>query len=206
MPLLSEINYPWTLLLPIGFLLSFSVGYLRFKNNYSKVLITICLMLNCLFVWQFAKPSEYVNRSDGFYFTNDATTTSSRELMPLWVKSHPTSRPSQKVEVIQGKGEVAILMNKSQRIIFRANLQKESTVRLHTIYYPGWEWKVDGTSYQFSYNNPLGVMDARIPQGDHLIEVSLQNTTIRTVANAISLVTLFTGIFIIMLKLRTKKS
>ena len=62
-------------------------------------------MLALILYLPLAKPSEYVDRGDGYYFTNDGTTTSSSELMPLWVKSFPCQRPAEKVLVVEWAGK-----------------------------------------------------------------------------------------------------
>jgi len=51
-------------------------------------------------------PSTILIKGDGYYLTNNATTTSSAELMPLWVKKDPFMRWEKKTEIVEGIGEI----------------------------------------------------------------------------------------------------
>lgn len=186
-PLLKEINYPFTLLLPIGFLVTLVIGYLDPKNMASKVLLGALVFIAMVQVFQYARPSEHVDRDEGFYFTNDATTTSSRELMPLWVKTFPQSRASDKVVIASGSGTVTVTENRSHRLTFQASLQEDSLIRVNTIYYPEWQWYEGSTVLPFTYDNDYGVMEARLPAGEHMVQLRFGNTPVRIAANAVSI-------------------
>lgn len=196
-PLLNEINYPWTAFLPIGLLLALIGGRIFSLNRtYFIIGIFFCLF-SIVFTLPFARPSSYVDRGDGFYLTNDATTTSSRELMPLTVKTFPSSRPTQKVEIIKGQGAAEMLVDKSQKKTFRIDLASPGTVRLNTIYFPGWQWYRDGKPVKFSYDNPLGVMQSDLPIGNYTITASFEDTSVRMIADIISVSSLvFIGFFL----------
>jgi hypothetical protein len=110
--------------------------------------------------------------------------------MPLTVKSFPTSRPTQKVEVTKGKGSVSLLSDKSNKEIFSVNLSTPATVRLNTIYFPGWHWYKNGKEVPISYNNPHGVMEAELAPGNYTIQALFQNTVVRSLGNSISLLSI----------------
>ncbi len=206
-PLLSEINYPWTLLLPIGFLMSLlsgvSMNYGRVVKLLSKLLIFFAIVI----VLPFAKPSEYVNKGDSYYFTNDATTTSSQEFMPLWVKQMPFARPKEKIEIIRGNGTIRNINATSDEVTFTAYFSETSTVRLNTIFFPNWRWYEGNKQIPFTYDNPQGVMEATLGKGEHAVKVVFENTIVRTFANLLSGITflVFLGIFIFTLRKRVKK-
>ena len=185
-PLLKEINYPWTSLFPLGLLLSLLGGKIfTATKQYFLIGVFFCLFA-IVFTLPYARPANYIDRGDGFYFTNDATTTSSSELMPLTVKSFPTSRPPQKIEVIKGQGTATVVEDKSQKKVISLNLSTPSTVRLNTIYFPGWHWYRDSKEVAISYSNPQGLMEASLPEGNYTVSALFQNTLIRIVANTIS--------------------
>jgi len=185
-PLLKEINFPWTSLLPLGFILSLLGGKIFAKSKqYFIIGIFICLFAIVLTL-PFARPESYVNRGDGFYFTNDATTTSSSELMPLTVKSFPSSRPEKKVEIIDGDGRVLMISDKSQKKEFSVSLTTPSEVRLNTIYFPGWHWYRDAKELPITFNNAHGLMEAKLPQGDYMVKAIFQNTPVRLISDIIS--------------------
>ncbi|CAN5181777.1 hypothetical protein BH09PAT1_BH09PAT1_3590 [soil metagenome] len=190
LPLLKEINYPWTLLFPLGFLLSLLGGYLPGKGRAYDVLAGGIALISIFTVITLARPQLYVDRGDGFYFTNDATTTSSNELMPLTVQTIASARPLQKVFLRSGQGSVQLVLNKSQKQIFTAHLSGPSVIRLDTIYFPGWHWYTNGKELPISYDNPEGVMESQLPAGDYTIIAQLKSTPARIFANSLTILSL----------------
>ncbi len=190
LPLLSEINYPWVVLSQIGLIISLLAGCLSNFRFFKILSFAIVLMALALYI-PFSKPSEYVNRGEGFYFTNDATTTSSKELMPLWVKEFPFERSKEKIEIIKGSGYIENISFNSKNITFAVKLNQEGIVRMNTIYYPGWKVSVNGTLKKINYNNTRGVMDLELPAGDHTVAASFSETSTRMLSNVISVVSLF---------------
>ncbi|OGH14270.1 MAG: hypothetical protein A2687_01435 [Candidatus Levybacteria bacterium RIFCSPHIGHO2_01_FULL_38_26] len=137
LPLLSEINYPWTALGILGFLTSLLAGFLCMQK-YTRYIVFLLALAAVALVLPYAKPQYFVNRGDDFYLTNEATTTSSDELMPLWVKEKPTERFAEKVEIVEGVGAVSNVYYNSKEITFDVLTEENMTVRVNTIYYPGW--------------------------------------------------------------------
>jgi hypothetical protein len=185
--LLKEINYPWTLLLPLGFLVSLLGGYLTIQKDVWKWL-GIIVSATAIIILPHAKPSTYANRGEGFYTTNEATTTSSSELMPLWVKHNPYQRPVEKMQVVKGSGTTIVSENKSNKLIASITMKTSGAVQINTIYYPGWKVLIDGISKQITYKNNAGVMDIQVPVGNHSLVASLGETTERKIADALSII------------------
>ncbi len=192
-PFLSEINYPWTMLAIVMFTVSLMAGYLV---NKGKVYLMIGLLLTLFAVvvdLPYAKPSGYVNRGDAFYLTNQGTTTSSNELMPLWVKQQPLRSWNKKVEV--SSGTVSDLTQNSKKISFSLSLPKAESVTINTIYYPGWKISVDGRLVGIGYNNPMGVMEIAVLSGQHYVKGFFTETPLRLFSDIISLIS-FLGLVI----------
>jgi hypothetical protein len=185
-PLLREINYPWTLLAPIGFLISLSAGYTAIIPRY-RILSVMLLFIAVVTVLPYARPSVHSEKSDEFYLTNEATTTSSDELLPLWVKKQPTEHFDQKVVLLSGAGNINDVLTKSNMITFQTNLSRESMIRVNTIYYPGWKAVANKTSLPIIYDNDMGVMDLSLPAGNHAVEIHFTETPIRLAADIVSL-------------------
>lgn len=186
LPLFSDINYPWTLLLPISFLLSLCAGFVIAKAK-TFLIGGICLsLLAVMWVVPIAHPSSYVDRGDNYYLTNDATTTSSNEYTPLWVKTLPFERAKEKIEIIRGKGNVVIGKNTSKIIVFHATLQEKSTVQINTIYYPGWQITVNEVPTKIVYTNKRGVMQINLAKGTHIIVARFTETPLRLLSDIVS--------------------
>lgn len=195
LPLLSEINYPWTLLGPLGFLLCLISGFTA-KEKYAAYIGGILTVLAIFLFAPYARPERYVNRGDDFYITNDATTTSSHEYMPLWVKQIPLKRPEKKVVIQKGEGTIRNIQYSSNNILFSADLKEKSYLRVNTIYYPGWE----GKDVVILYNNNSGVMEFWLEKGKHAITLTFRETPIRLLSDGISISSFFLCIIPFLLK------
>jgi hypothetical protein len=200
LPLLSEINYPWIILGILGFLLSMLAGYLC-KNTVGKYVLIILGIIAIAIAYPYAKPERYINNPDSYYLTNSGTTTSSNELMPLWVKEIPLQRVTQKVEVIVGSAKIENLFFNSKKINFSVNSLTDVRIKINTIYYPGWKITVDENDTAISYNNKQGVMEISVPSGSHAVSGNFGETPLRLVADVITL-----GSFVILAFLIFKKN
>lgn len=208
LPVLSEINYPWTLLGPIGFIASTLVGFLILENRYVKYLIIIVSLLGAFLIIPYAHPQYYVDRGDDFYITNDATTTSSSEYTPLWVKKRPYQRPENKIDVLKSNLTITNLISNSHEIRFSSSGKNNSTIRVNTIYYPGWIATVDKKVVPVNYLNDHGVMDIFIPSGNHNVQVTFSETPVRLLTDIISVLTIlfiFLYMFVQLAKQKTTK-
>lgn len=201
-PLLSEINYPWTMLSQIGFLVSLLAGFTVTQSRIFKY-ISIFLAISAIILFlPYAKPKEYVNRGDGFYVSNDATTTSSDELLPLWVKQKPPQRFDKKI-IVENREEVENLMFNSKETSFQLNSDQNNKVTINTIYYPGWKVYIDGKETPITYDNNFGVMQFLVPQGKHNIKSVFTETTARFTSDIISITAIiFSSIILISKKVR----
>lgn len=183
LPLLSDINYPWTLLLPLGFLMCLLAGA-GAKTKYGAVIAALLVVGTIVLYISYATPQQFVNRGDSYYLTNLATTTSSNELMPLWVAREPVSLFKDKVIA---QGEVKNLFYSSNKVSFDTNLETSQQIVVNQIYYPGWSAYVDNKKQDISYKNPSGVMMVSVPEGAHNIVLTFSETKLRMVANTVSL-------------------
>lgn len=203
-PLLKEINYPWILLSQLGFISSLVAGYLVIYGKVTKIIAIFCAVLAIVVTIPFAKPKEFFLREDIYYLTNEATTTSSNELMPLWVKAQPTTHFNDKVFIEGGKGEIQNIQYNSKSITFDIHVDNPGKVTVNTIYYPGWIAAVNEKNQTIYYNNKKGVMQISIPKGKSFVQLKFTETPLRIISNAISVVTLV-GLMIFLAVPRKKK-
>lgn len=190
LPFLSEINYPWTMLAPIGFLISLLAGFISILKSKIKYIGLLLAAISILFVLPYAKPQHYVDRGDNFYITNEATTTSSNELMPLWVKKMPNMQAKQKVEIVSGEGQVSNVVYNSKIVRFNVAADKPLLIKVNTIYYPGWKAKIDEVNTVIFYNNDMGIMQIALPMGNHIVSFSFTETPLRLASDIISVVSI----------------
>ena len=186
----SFIQFPFRFLsvtiLSVAFLASCIVSVVH--KNY-KISIALALII-MFFVSAYPHVFSYKKtvKDDSFYFTNEATTTVKDEYMPKWVKNKPDGRYREKVEIVEGSGQIKNLSyNDSKKISFDIEAATASRIRINTIYYPGWKAYVDGNESKIDYSNDAGVVDVDVGKGSSRVEFVFTETPLRFFADVLSL-------------------
>ncbi|MFH1832958.1 MAG: 6-pyruvoyl-tetrahydropterin synthase-related protein [Candidatus Levyibacteriota bacterium] len=190
----SLVQFPFRFLSYLPVSLAFIAGFVAFHFKGKKQIIVCSILLVSLIfsAYLFLKPSQVFDKGEGFYATNEATTTVQDEYMPKWVKSKPAKHFDQKVEIIKGKGNINDIVYNSKNVGFNIQSTENTKVRINTIYYPGWKAFINGKESAIEYNNDFGVMDLSIPKGEHKIEFNFSETPLRLFADIISILSLLT--------------
>lgn len=185
------IQFPWRLLALTTFSSTVLVGGLiNLLPKRLKFLIAVFLIIWIIIAsLNYAKPEYFVDRGEGFYTTNEATTTVADEYLPVWLKKPPTSRPPKKVEIITGEGKIENLQTQSKRVSFKTQGQTPLTVRVNTVYFPGWQAFLNEKKIPINYQDE-GLMKFNLPQGTTKVRVKFGETPIRLLADFISLISL----------------
>lgn len=186
MPPLSWVDFPWRFLTPIAFFLALSTMLLTI-HKITRIVGILLAVLTVIISLKYATPIEYTNRSDSYYETNDATTTSMDELMPIWVVNKPSNRYIQKVVTENGNAKISDLVFNSKMITFAVNSQVPSTLKINTLYFPGWQIQVDKKSVPIQYDNPDGVMKLAVDPGSHSVIARFTDTPVRFWSTIITL-------------------
>lgn len=198
LPLLKEINYPWTFLSQIGFISAIISGFLLTQGKIIKILTFVMCIIAIVLSLPYARPQSYIDKGDQYYLTNEGTTTSSSELMPLWVKNFPKEHFKDKVEVVKGSAQVSNLSVKSNRIHFNFKAEGDVAFRINTIYYPGWKAYVNNELVDIGYNNQMGVMDIPANQYRDSITLIFQETPLRLFSDTLSIAAILIMGFILL--------
>jgi hypothetical protein len=196
-PLLKEINYPWTLLSQLGFITAILGGFLVLQGKYMKYLLIAFVILAIILVFPYAKPERFIQHDDNYYLTNEATTTSSSELMPIWVKEFPNKHYKDKVEVLSGDAEVGNLAFNSKKLTFNYKATSDTVFRINTIYYPGWKVYVDNELVKENHLNPQGVIEVSASKYRSHVSLYFGETITRTAADCLSIFALMVLLFIL---------
>ncbi len=198
------IQFPFRFLsisiLCVAFLAAYNINILQNRKKYllSAIFILVLIFSSLPFI----KTTGNLDKGEGYYTTNEATTTVQNEYMPKWVKQIPVSNPDSKVETTSGA--VSNLTLKSNSITFNSKASAEATIKINTIYFPGWVAQIDKQKTPIKYNNPTGVMELTVPKGMHTVSLKFEETPIRLISDLISIQS-FVIILIISLILCIKK-
>ncbi len=195
-PLLDVIQFPWRLLSAVVFIGAFLAAFV-IDSSQKKMAISIVLIAAGIFsTILYTKPLSFVDRGDGFYSTNEDTTTVLGEYLPLWVKEKPQERADQKIEVTKDQATIEQIKIRGTFYEARIIANDSTKVKVNTIYFPGWQVKIDGRKTPIDYQNPFGLIEFHLPKGNHKVIINYTKTPVHTAAEIISLVALLlTGVY-----------
>lgn len=191
LPLFNSVDFPWRILIVTIFLLSLISGSVVLLPK-GKWLGIILLTLGIFLYFPYASVQNSINRNDSYYETNDASTTSNDELMPIWVSNKPKNRPEEKIN--SGEAEIANLQFNSKKIEFTTRSSSDTQILVNTLYFPGWKFWVDGKEIKIYPSSETGLINFSITQGVHKVIGRFTRTPIRLLADLLSVV----GLLVIM--------
>lgn len=182
-------QFPYRMLAPsvlLGAWITAAAVHAIRRNKAQFIILLVILFV--LPAWYATQRVESVVRPEGFYTTNEATTTVSDEYMPRWVKVKPITRASARLEFFQGRGTIQIEKATTQQIAATIIATDDAVIQVNTVYYPGWGVTVDKTPVEITYDNPLGFMHIEVPRGVHTLYAEFRETIPRFTADLISLI------------------
>lgn len=188
-PVFSSIDFAWRLLGVVTFIIAVIIGYGGKKQLAVQI---VCALLLIGAVWQGMRllPQNRTYFPDGYYESNDSTTTAFDELMPRTVVEKPRNIWKQKIVITQGVGIVAIEENRSQQLQFNVVMETEGRTEIQTLYFPGWRAFIDGAEVDIDIHPIRGTIQLNVPQGTHLVKLRFTNTPVRTIADWITVVSI----------------
>lgn len=196
-PLLSNIQYPWRLLMVI----IIATGYLAalLTSLLPRWVMVGLTILAFTLSFSYMKPVTYETRDDAHYLSRreftDGTSSLGNSFSTIWTE-WKKERFSTRFQA--GTDDAVINVNKESALSYEMtiNAKKESTVSAHILYFPGWKAYIDGKKTTISYQAD-GIIHVNIPSGEHQLSVSFEETSLRLLADVISLFSLFSLLFIL---------
>lgn len=193
MPFSDLIQFPWRLLSIIVFISSFLTAYIISNSKNKKTLSFIVVAAGIISTILYIKPASFTDKGDGFYSTNEGTTTVRDEYLPLWVIRQNPIRANTKIQV---NGNTRIQEQNIRPSSYTATIKSDTdtNIQVNSIYFPGWQVKVDGKIAPINYTNDFGLINFQLPQGEHKVIIRYTETPVHTAADLISTVAvIFTG-------------
>lgn len=146
-------------------------------------------------------------REEGYYFTNEATTTVADEYMPRWVMEKPQKRPDGKLEFFSGRGTFFDTEFSTKKIVTNIKAEEDSIVQVNTVFYPGWGAMLDDKPVEISNENLRGLIQITVPKGTHTMLVEFRETFFRFIADISSAIGFFLyGFFMLYTVLHGKET
>ena len=187
----SFIQFPFRFLsltiVTTAFLAASVVSVLKGKNRLA--LIISLLILTFLSSKNFLTPSVFQNYPDSFYSTNQDSTTVRNEYMPKWIKEPIREMAPSKVENLSGREKINIRKITASKINFDTLLSEDRTIRVNIVYFPGWNAYVNGNKSNIIHDD--GFINLHLNKGENKVLVKFEETSIRLMADLISILSLF---------------
>jgi len=159
------------------------------EKNSLRMKIVLLILFSMISIWQVtnAYPSiVYTNQPEGYYVTNEATTTVANEYMPIWVREMTTERPTVRMGFEKGRGTISFTTQTTQKIDAQIQTAEESILQINSIYYPGWGVIVNNIPVKLSYDNPNGLIRFPVGAGSFHVVAEFRETVQRFIADIIS--------------------
>jgi hypothetical protein len=157
------------------------------KKKYLQIIYYVIILIAMgMTIQVYLNHMNPSNKGEGFYTTNESTTTTRDEYMPIWVKVKPLERPEKKIQAIKGAAEISTSVVNNKKILFTANVKSDAIIEINKIYWPGWVAKIDNSPTTISYTNPKGLMTIPVTKGHHSIAITFQETPLRLTADSIT--------------------
>lgn len=184
----SFIQFPFRFLsvtiLCTAFLATF---VLSITSGKLKRFLTLGIVVLALFSSKpFITPSAYFDKGEGFYATNEDTTTVRNEYMPKWVKTLPTERPKELVQFIVGSGNIENVWTNAKEVHFSLKTKNPVAISINKIYFPGWKAFINKKEVELLHDNTKGLMLLSIPPGDNSISLVFGETRVRILSDIVS--------------------
>lgn len=185
------IQFPFrilSLLIPsIAFLSAYTLSLFKKKQYIIGGVLIICLVFSA---FEYIYPSEFSNKPDGIYATNQGSTTVKNEYMSFLTRINPSALPNEKVLFITGSGYVMNLVSKSNNITFSVKKASHlSKIQINTSYFSGWKAWGNGLELPIQISpNSVGEMIIVVPDGDSNIEIKFQENIFRLFADVLTII------------------
>lgn len=188
---LQLLQYPWRLLSFIIPISGFLASYVAYRTKSPFVWIGIAI-LSIALVRQYIRPVVYTRRDDSYYLSRreftDGTSSLGNSFSTIWSPWIP-QRAESKLEVISGKARIQVLKLLPIQYDAKILVSEKSKIRVNSLYYPGWLLTVDGK--RMPIENKNGLIQFTLPSGGHDVSIIFRETTLRFLADSLSILSLF---------------
>lgn len=196
-PILRFIQFPWRFLTLATFFGAVSCGLFlsQIRPLPVKIFLGIFLILPLFTVqYVYLHPKEYNYISK--YTADDPCGTAgwSNEYLTIWTKKCILRGDElQPVNIISGNTNITNLNIKDHGRTYTLDSSGQGTIFFDKYYFPGWNATIDNQSTPIFPSSPNGLISLHVPQGEHKIKLSFENTQARTLGNILSI----TGVLLV---------
>lgn len=205
---LRNIQLAWRLLAPVVLIIAIIGAFAANYFKISKKAIIAFYLFTLLVSFKYLRTNQIVVYEYRYLIKNSSDATAFHEFIPIYRESTTLPESKNKVEFITNDGNISNLSEKNNSISFTAEAEKDSTLRINTLYFPGWEAKIDGIITEITITESQimqspddkdlsGLIEISIPQGNHNVNLQFKDTQVRKQGKILSILGLITSIILI---------
>jgi hypothetical protein len=187
---LQKFEFPWRFIAVASFATAVlsAVVFEKVKQRFLHILFLFVILLSSL---SYVSVPPSLSRADAYY-ASYGPSTDFGAATPVWTAGDPATYPQKPVSVIAGSGTVTDIERAYIRHAFVVTNQTDVTILDNTLYFPGWQVRVDGQKVPIQFQDPnhRGLLTFSVPKGRHRVDVSFHDSPLRSLANAVSIGTL----------------
>ncbi len=210
-PGFSYIQYPWRfiniILLSIVFIQS--AIFLKIRSDSAKVIAILIVTATILLNVKYFQPQALLSvKSDDYISPNNLNYKISKisdEYLPKEFEI-PVNENDTPIQVIPEIKEMKkkVLREQILEKTYLLEVPRSTNITLNLTYFPGWEVYLDGRKVEIY--NVAGKIGFNMPNSDnpHVISVRFTDTTVRKIANTISILTIFLLVYVTLFRGRIK--
>ncbi|OGY22390.1 MAG: hypothetical protein A3A65_04515 [Candidatus Chisholmbacteria bacterium RIFCSPLOWO2_01_FULL_49_14] len=198
-PALKLIQFPWRLSTLFVFIQAVSAAVVfSALNTFPRFIKGAAILLAFIVLSQYvprATQVRFIDRGEGFYATNDDTTTVKNEFTPIWIKTDPKNRPETPYSLSISEDRYEILEDdkKTGNIYLEVRLQEPALMTLNIHYFPGWKVFIDDEEVNLNPQETDGLLRFQISPGQdktRVVKAIFGGTLVRNTAEGLSAIAL----------------
>lgn len=200
-PIMAFIQFPWRFLGLTIFALSFAGGALayqskfkyKFKNFFVAVIILVIIVFNYKYFepWNRSYKVTDEEKLSGVAFELQQK-SAILDYLPKTAPIAPKEDAPDTPVVVAGEGKTLNYTKRSNSFFFDAEIYQDAQIQIPVMYFPGWVVISRGKTIPSKPTGDYGVITISLPEGKHVIQGRFQNTPVRSIGNAVTVLSLLT--------------
>jgi len=206
LPFMSYYQFPWRFLGLAIFCFSLvSANLINFKpiKKFQNIFIIFVLSIELLLNFSYFKEDIWYSKiTDKDILSQESLVRQSgaglKDYWPKFGNNFPTTFATE-VETLNGQTSISNFVKKSNHISTTIDVTSETAlIKLPVVYFPIFLLTINGQKSSYFIDNDLGLINIELVNGKNNIDLFFTNTTIRTISNMLSIVsiTLFISLLI----------
>lgn len=198
LPILASMQFPWRFVGLSVFFASMVIGsfFLLVKESKRALLLALTLSIAVvIYNFSFFKPEKNIEITDREKLFsakgwNKLQTDAIFDYLPVSAKAPPAAKAPDYPEFVSGGGQISSFNKGTNWQTGVVEAISETEIRLPLYYFPEFKVWVDKKEVEITYDNFLGLVTFKVPEGQHFFEARLTDTSVRRLGNILTVISI----------------